>query len=200
MLLYYTEHMTQETEIKIAIGNLKDAVERIERAGFSVAKPRVFERNLVFDTSARELGRTRRLLRLRDAGGHVVLTFKGPPVDGAKHKSREERETGLADFAEMQTILERLGYLVTFVYEKYRAEFTKPGADGSITLDETPIGNFLELEGEPEWIDRTAKELGFAEKDYVTASYGGLYAEWCRQRGVEPGHMRFGTAADGVVP
>ena len=43
-------------------------------------------------------------------------------------------------------------------------------------LDETPIGPFLELEGPARWIDRMAKRLGFTEKDYVTASYGALWA------------------------
>jgi adenylate cyclase class 2 len=42
-------------------------------------------------------------------------------------------------------------------------------------LDETPIGEFLELEGEPGWIDRTARELGFSEADYITDTYGALF-------------------------
>jgi hypothetical protein len=34
---------------------------------------------------------------------------------------------------------------------------------------------YLELEGAPGWIDRNARRLGFAESDYSTASYYGLY-------------------------
>jgi len=30
-------------------------------------------------------------------------------------------------------------------------------------LDETPIGNFCEIEGAPRWIDATAKKLGVTE-------------------------------------
>jgi adenylate cyclase class 2 len=60
-----------------------------------------------------------------------------------------------------------------------------------VTLDETPIGIYAELEGEEAWIDETAKALGFLEADYITASYGALYLQWCEKQGVEPKHMCF---------
>jgi adenylate cyclase class 2 len=60
-----------------------------------------------------------------------------------------------------------------------------------VTVDETPVGWFLELEGEPAWIDRTAAELGFEEKQYLTESYGSLYLLHCKQRGIEPSDMVF---------
>ena len=197
MLPYYTETMTQETEIKLAIAHVEEAVARIEERGFAVAKPRVFERNLVFDNARNELRKSRQLLRLRDAGGHATLTYKGAPADGGKHKSREERETGVADFAEMKIVLERLGYAVGFVYEKFRTEFTRPGTPVTITLDETPIGNFLEIEGPPASIDETAHQLGFEESDYITGSYGALYAEWSAKNPGAPANMEFtGSVAE----
>jgi len=58
-------------------------------------------------------------------------------------------------------------------------------------VDETPIGAYMELEGNARWIDRTARQLGFAPAHYITASYGSLYFEWCRARGIEPGDMVF---------
>jgi len=58
-------------------------------------------------------------------------------------------------------------------------------------VDETPIGVYLDLEGGPTWIDNTAYQLGFAEKDYITASYARLYVEWCEARAVEPSDMLF---------
>ena len=50
----------------------------------------------------------------------------------------------------------------------------------------------MELEGAPAWIDRTARKLGFSEKDYITSSYGRLYLEWCAGERREPGNMVFG--------
>jgi len=60
-----------------------------------------------------------------------------------------------------------------------------------VLLDETPIGNFLELEGSPRWIDRTARRLGFSPKDYINRSYGYLYLAWCRERRIRPKDMVF---------
>ena len=59
-------------------------------------------------------------------------------------------------------------------------------------LDETPIGDFLELEGPPRWIARAARALGRSPADYITASYGSLYLQHCQAKGVKPSHMVFG--------
>jgi adenylate cyclase class 2 len=59
------------------------------------------------------------------------------------------------------------------------------------TLDETPVGVYFELEGQPNWIDRTARRMGFAESAYIMASYHGLYIDYCRDRGVPPTNMTF---------
>ena len=66
-----------------------------------------------------------------------------------------------------------------------------PGEPGVVTVDETPIGNFLELEGPAEWIDAKAAALGFTPSDYILESYGRLYLADCERRGVEPSNMVF---------
>jgi len=80
----------------------------------------------------------------------------------------------------------------SFRYEKYRTHFTRPGSAGVAMLDETPIGDFIELEGSPAWIDKTARELGFSAVDYVTASYARLYFEWKGSEPHAPAAMLFG--------
>ena len=57
-----------------------------------------------------------------------------------------------------------------------------PANPGVVTLDETPIGWFLELEGSPDWIDKTARQLGFSEEDYVILSYAALYLTYCNEQ------------------
>ncbi len=163
-----------ETEIKLRVEDIDHARRQLLQHGFEVLHPRVFERNLIFDTADLILRNSRRLLRLREAGGVVTLAFKGPAEPG-KHKSREEREVHPDNFDNMQIILERLGYRITFRYDKYRTEFHRPDSDGIATIDETPAGTFMELEGTAEWIDRTAAELGYREADYILASYATLY-------------------------
>jgi adenylate cyclase class 2 len=85
-----------------------------------------------------------------------------------------------------------MGYHPVFRYEKFRTEYAKRVANGGkVLLDETPIGNFLEIEGSPRWIDRTARLLGFASNDYITRSYGYLYLAYCRERRIPPKNMLF---------
>jgi adenylate cyclase, class 2 len=180
----------QETEIKLRVSGAAASRILLRAAGFRVWKRRVFESNTILDTPGRSLRADSCLLRIRRAGKTSTLTFKGPPIT-AKHKSREEREMQIDQPDEMSAILERLGFAPVFRYEKYRTEFKRPGNSGIATVDETPIGVFMELEGSPTWIDRTARRLGFHENDYITASYGRLYLEWCAGRGVEPAHMVF---------
>ena len=178
----------QENEIKLAVADAVAGRSLLRRAGFRVARRRVFEANTVFDTPKLALRRTSRLLRVREAGRAVTLTFKGRPLPGP-HKKREEIETSLSDPGRFAAILARLGFHAVFRYEKYRTEFRTGHSPGVATLDETPIGVYLELEGPPEWIDRTAERMGFSRRDYITASYGRLYLDWCRQRRIQPRDM-----------
>ena len=60
-----------------------------------------------------------------------------------------------------------------------------------LDLDETPVGNFLELEGSPRQIDRAARALGYRPADYLRATYWDLYAAHARRRGKIPRHMLF---------
>lgn len=162
----------------------------LRTAGFRVSKRRVFEANTLFDTSRGDLRRTGRLLRVREAGTRGVLTYKGPESEG-KYKDREEVEVEVSDPRRLAGILTQLGLVTGFRYEKYRAEYQRHGEGGVVTLDETPVGVYLELEGSPQWIDRTAHRLGFPESAYITTSYYGLYADHCRDLGIQPTHMTF---------
>ena len=180
-----------ETEIKIRIADAAAALSVIQRVGATPATGRLFEANMVYDTPTGEIRAKGQLLRLRAVGVRCVLTWKGPASTGGKHKSRAETEVVVSDCAAFDQILRELGYEPSFRYEKYRTEFTLPDEHGTITLDETPIGCFLELEGSPQWIDITATKMGFTEADYVTLSYGSLYVQHCAAGGVTPGWMVF---------
>jgi len=183
-----------ETEIKLAVGDVASAKKLLYRAGFRVYKRRLFEDNTMFDTADLKLRESAMAFRVRDAGGKATVTFKGKPVPG-KHKSREELEVKVSDGATMRTIASRLGFVPVFRYQKYRTEYKLAKGSGIATLDETPIGVFLELEGQPAWIDRLARKLGFTEQDYITRSYGGLYLEWRKRNPKAPQDMLFKQGA-----
>jgi adenylate cyclase, class 2 len=180
-----------ETEVKIRLSNAAGMAGRLTAAGLTLSVPRQFEANTLYDTKKRELRQRGMILRLRQVGPKNLVTWKGPGTPG-RHKSRAELETQVESLQALSQILEQLGYVPSFRYEKFRTEFSDPANPaGTVTLDETPIGDFLELEGPGDWIDQTAERLGFSEQEYVLESYGGLYLADCERRGVQPGEMVF---------
>ena len=182
----------KETEIKLRVKDKAAMPDRIREAGFRESVPRVFEVNTLYDTHDQRLRKAEMLLRLRQVGEKCIITFKGPGEPG-RHKTRPEVETSLDSAEKMGQILEQLGFMPVFRYEKYRTEFTRDDAAGVVTLDETPIGDFLELEGAAVWIDQTAHKLEFTEEEYILDSYGTLYLADCERRGVQPTHMVFAS-------
>lgn len=182
-----------ETEVKIRVPHSAGVLTRLAAAGFAESVPRQFESNTLYDTHNRSLQHQGMLLRLRKIGDEAVMTWKGRDEPGP-YKSRRELETTVGSMDILSQILNQLGFEPIFRYEKYRTEFANPeNGGGVVTLDETPIGGFLELEGPGEWIDCTAKQLGFSRQDYVLDSYARLYVADCERRGVEPSHMVFAS-------
>jgi adenylate cyclase class 2 len=184
-----------ETEIKLPVTSLEETRRRIDALGFRLKTPRTFESNVLHDTRDATLRGRGCLLRLRETAGNAILTYKGPGQEG-KHKVREELEVSLSEAQAASLILQRLGYHPVFRYEKYRTEYTD-GA-GILTLDETPIGCYLELEGSPQWIDEAAEKLGYQEQDYITKSYGALYLSHCQERNILPTNMVFRDYPEGA--
>jgi adenylate cyclase class 2 len=162
-----------EREIKVRVESADAAREALARVGAALVRLRHFEDNLLFDDAQGSLRASGAALRLRRTPNSGILTFKGPRAieDGAK--VREESETLVDDPDAIPAILKRLGYRPVFRYQKYRESWTHRGQE--IEVDETPIGTFLEIEGDAEGIKAVAADLGFAPADYLSESYVGLF-------------------------
>ena len=185
-----------ETEVKLEVRKPGALKRRLRQLGFRCIAPRHFESNALFDFPDLRLWKGRSLLRLRLAGKRWVLTFKGAPVESRGYKVRREIETEIEAGDRMKEVLEGLGLRAAFRYEKYRTAYARgAGARNAgeplLLYDETPIGNYVELEGPRRWIDAIAQQLGYGRADYITASYGSLYRQKCQERGEAPGDMLF---------
>jgi adenylate cyclase class 2 len=178
-------------EIKLPLESVAKGRALLRKHGFRIFAPRVFEENLVLDNEARSLYNLGLLLRVRRAGKIVTCTSKGPESIGGPHKRREENEFQASDFNAVMAVFATIGFREAFRYEKYRTEFSRAGEHGHVTLDETPIGSFMELEGSAAWINRTAKLLGFPQEVWITLSYARLYNQWSETRGITPTNMKF---------
>ena len=187
-------HNGNEVEIKFVVHDLEALARSIQGAGLRQKTPSTFESNTLYDNSAGDLRRAGEVLRIRVYGERCTLTHKSRGNTG-RHKSRAEHETAVSSADQMHAILSALGFRPAFRYEKYRAEWGDE--EGEVVIDRTPIGDFGEIEGPPEWIDRTAGSLNLNEKDYITASYAELFARWKIRTGSKAGDMTFeqcGTA------
>ena len=174
--------MPIETEIKFRVENLAGLSKRLEATGFTLQTPRTFESNVLYDTPNREMRARTEILRIRSYAGLWTVTHKRLPDVGPgedTHKHRMENETEVADGAVLEEIFLSLGLVAAFRYEKWRAEWTD--GEGHCVIDETPIGNYAELEGPAEWIDRSAACLCIDPAQYITLSYGRLFERWCEQ-------------------
>jgi adenylate cyclase class 2 len=176
-----------EIEVKLRL----DDLELLSRAGIvlETETARHFEDNWLWDTGDWELSGREAILRVRSAAGKGTITYKekaGADASASQFKKRLEIETAIDDPPAAGAILERLGYHKWFRYQKYRSVYRATLPNGSTLhamFDETPIGNFVELEGEEEVIAQAVELLGVAPSGYILASYLALQAEHCAKLG-----------------
>ena len=165
-----------EVEIKLKVSGIEEIKSQLKRLGFSLIDPEYFESNIVFDTPDGELKQKGCLLRLRQKKNTGILTFKKPVSHSKRtvdYKIREEIESRVSDFNNTNEILLALGFKVYFIYEKYREVYQKNSI--ILTIDRTPIGNFIEIEGREKDIDEVAGNLGYTKKDFIVESYYTLF-------------------------
>ena len=188
--------MATETEVKIAIQNVEEFKRRLRPVSCSLVCGRHFEDNFVLDFKDGRIRSQGCLLRVRKTEGKESVTFKGPPHLSTIFKSREEIETLIDSADVMLRILTHAGLETWFRYQKYREEYAIAVRKGELTaidlaIDETPIGNYIELEGSEEGILEVASALGFTQTQFLRDSYYSLFAEYCRRRNETTGHMVF---------
>jgi adenylate cyclase class 2 len=181
----------EEIELKLPCEDLETVREKLRESG---AQPRAalhFESNDLFDNPEGRLSGTGCTLRLRRAGDQTLLTFKGPARFRGGIKVREEREVRVSDAAETEAILRALGLEPRFHYEKRREEWALLGC--VVALDQTPIGDFVEIEGDPPSIRRAVAALGLDFASAIPYSYAKLYALKRQKDPSLPENMVFGN-------
>jgi adenylate cyclase class 2 len=217
-----------EIELKFPVPDLARLQASLPGLGFHLETPRTFEQNTLYDMPDRRLRAAKQILRLRQYGTRWIATHKRPAKsspddlaerngDPARYKVRIETETAVQDGPALDAIFRQLGYMPVFRYEKFRTEwsystpiidgplFTDPSLPSKVligrhlVIDETPIGDYAELEGPPEWIDRTLAQLGVDPSRCLTDSYGSLFLDWKRRTGSLAEHLTFDQIASTEV-
>ncbi len=196
-----------EIELKFPVTDPSLLEAMLPELGFQLETPRTFEHNTLYDTPERSLRARHHLLRIRQYGAVCTLTHKRQPdgADDSLYKTRIETETTLADGAALAAIFAQLGYTPAFIYEKFRTEwvYTESETQGNprshLVIDETPIGNWAELEGPISWIDRMLVALHVDPATRITDSYGSLFTAWKRRTGSPATNLTFDEIAPALT-
>jgi adenylate cyclase, class 2 len=163
-----------ETEVKIKVRDLAEIEKKLRDLNAECKAERVYERNVRYDDANHALSPAGRVLRLRQ-DIRARLTYK-EPKDGAaseRSRTRTELEVTVDDFETMDLILKKLGYQPAWIYEKYRTTYVL--YDCEVVLDDTPLGAFIEVEGEEDPIEHVLEVLGLSEERRILDSYSVLF-------------------------
>ena len=194
-----------EIELKFPIPDPAALQSRLPQLGFHLETPRTFEHNTLYDTPARDLRAKRALLRIRQYGSLCTVTHKRigdqeNTAENPRYKVRIETETAVAEGSALAEIFQQIGYAPAFTYEKYRTEWSHSSEPSvHLVIDETPIGNYAELEGPPDWIDRTLATLGIDHATCLTDSYGKLFLDWKQRTGSPAENLTFAEIAPALA-
>ena len=182
-----------ETELKFSINDIAGFRSAVARLALTLRTERSFESNTLYDTPTRELRGKRQLLRLRHYNGSCLLTHKRVADERAndeRYKIRIETETTVEDGDALAEIFAQLGFRPAFRYEKFRTEWDD-FEGGHLVLDETPIGTWAELEGEPAWIEEMLGRLNIDGEQITTESYGAIFLRWREKTGSPAENLTF---------
>lgn len=179
-------HGGEERELKFAAADHNTLRSRLLELEAERVGPSAFEDNRLFDRDG-ELAERGLLLRLRVDRQGAWLTFKGPARYEGRMKVRPEHQSRLDDPQAMEAILTSLGYAIVRRYQKHREEWTLGGV--TVALDHTPIGDFVEFEGEG--AEKLAQRCGFDPASAERRAYLRLYDDFLAEHPEAPRDMVF---------
>ena len=152
----------KEIEVKI----LEINVEEIEKKIKKMEAEKVFEGQVVsvyFDFSDKLLEKEGKILRLRQKGGKVILTYK-ELISQDEAKIMDEYELEVDNFESMKRIFEGIGLLPLYEFNKHRTTYKLNNTN--FEIDKYPeIPAFLEIEApDLDIINEIVSKLGFSKE------------------------------------
>lgn len=179
----------REHEIKVPVVALEPMRHRLRRQGATLCNSMTLEDNLILDDDAGTLRTAGRVLRVRNWGPRWTVTFKGPADFHGGIKSRPEVEAAVEDGPALLALLGELGFFPVCRYQKRRELWRYQGV--LVALDETPMGCFVEVEGDAGHLPTVVADLGLMTSAGVEASYLELWDDYRRDHPAAPRDMVF---------
>ncbi|HEY5589237.1 MAG TPA: class IV adenylate cyclase [Candidatus Paceibacterota bacterium] len=165
-----------EVEVKFKIDDLSILEEKIKAVGAKELHKNIFQRTVKMDTPDESLRQKGVFLRVRD-GEKKIMTVKSKLPELVKNfKEREELEIEISDVELAEKMLKVLGFTQKRIMEKYRTEYELEGT--ILALDRLPFGNYLEIEGDKDLIEKVIKILGLENLERNIHTYWHLFDEY----------------------
>jgi len=190
--------MNKEIEIKLEIPNtdIGLVLEKMEQKFGLVAETPFLQTTYQFFTN--DFSTQKVFPRIRnEVDGRTTLTLKVKKEESQNYFKRLEYESGIGDPDAIIGMMEHLGFPYKVIWQKKRTLFKSRCVDGDdvpipvFSLDETPIGFFLEIEGTESEIENAIKTLNLASYRRIPKSYLALWEEYKKEKGIDRVDMVF---------
>lgn len=160
----------RELELKAVVPDVDACRDRVMRGGGRLTEAGTLH-DWRLDTADRALRSRDVVLRIREfrSGGatRASLDWKGAARFESGYKEREECSLGIAQAAAGASLLERLGFAVTFEIERHIEVFALHGA--TVRFERyARMDTLVEVEGEPGAIEQAIATLGIPREAFTT--------------------------------
>ena len=127
--------------------------------------------------------------------GSVTLTVKAKIKDESEggYFKRIELESVIVNEKDIVAMMPYFGFPKKISWEKRRHSFEFDNQESEVIfyLDETPMGYYLEIEGDEVKIEEVIKKLDLEKEKRVTKAYLGLWEEYKKEKGILDEDMMF---------
>ena len=175
-----------EVELKAVVIDPAATRKQLEKAGAKLTyEGRLVDRR--YDIESRELADRDEVLRVRryETRGSVktFLDWKGRTETQGAYKIREEISTLVDDFAAMEQILDKVGFIVTMEIDRDIAQYQL--YDATIRFEMYPRMDVLvEVEGEPDAIEQAIVALGMLRGEFTSERLATFVSRFEKRTGV----------------
>lgn len=124
----------------------------------------------------------------------VKAKIKGDEQKESDYFKRIELETDISDVESVTHMMSFFGYPKKVSWEKKRVNFTSHKSeelDFAISLDETPMGFFLEIESNEDKIEEIIKTLRLSDLERTKKAYLGVWADFNQKNDTAREDMMF---------
>jgi len=183
----------KEIEIKVRLNDKKAVQKKLLSLGWTIESLN-FQREHRITDKNNTLGEKGIFPRTRKEGTVSTFTIKVNPEGkfkssdlNKKYFKRLEYDVGVEDADKMAEVLYILGLTEQRVLEKYRQTWTKTDKDYGlkIVIDFLSFGNYIELEGKEEEIEKMINALELSGEERIPLAYWRVYKIYCEKNGLK---------------